>query len=314
MRGRCERVLDPAVALHDIVPELAENQVVFLATRQIVVAEAADAGLALVEGEGVQLGIVDRVLGPPRRAVRVAVIARNPVDQKYPAVLAGDIIDHEPIRDITVRAAVQQITRQCLETPALDVVGDITVGTAHAGQRGDVVAKHQVVGLVAVKHVVTGATDDDVAAEMAEHHVVVTALVVTRFDGEDRVEGRGLDLLQQRVRQVRVGHVLDHGTVVAEDHVVVSPFGRVTRRHHRVRPVAVDQVAAGKEHRVAHWRGVGLDRRAVVEEVDQVNVDRWRRAGVHRVDRQRPVKDVDVDARVAVDVVDAAVAVDLVVA
>ena len=60
--------LDAAVALDHVVAELAEDQVVARAAGDVVVAEAADAGRAAVEREGVQRGVVDRVLGPPRDA------------------------------------------------------------------------------------------------------------------------------------------------------------------------------------------------------------------------------------------------------
>ena len=64
VRGRGEGELDAAVALDDVVAQLAEDLVVGPATRDVVVAEAAGTGRAGVEGGGVQGGVVDRVRRP----------------------------------------------------------------------------------------------------------------------------------------------------------------------------------------------------------------------------------------------------------
>ena len=86
MRVGRERQLDAAVALNDIIAELREYLVVSGTAGDVVVAEAADACRVLVvfvgawiEREVVQRAVLDRVLGPPRRAVRIAVAARDVV-------------------------------------------------------------------------------------------------------------------------------------------------------------------------------------------------------------------------------------------
>ncbi len=113
-----------------------------------------------------------------------------------------------------------------------------------ARQAVHVVAEHQVVLGVAVGHVVPGAGHDHVAAGTAEDDVVVAVLQLPRLDEQDRGQGGGLDLLQQRQRQVGIDHVLDDGAVVAEDHVVVVFLGPAG---HRAGSLAVEQVAAGVE-------------------------------------------------------------------
>src|SRR6266581_7406119 len=96
-----ERQLDSAVALDDVVPKLAEDDVVVLAAGQIVVPEAARARVTVVGGEvmevmaRVAVAEVDRVLGPPGEgvdsgAVRVAEVARYAVDEQLAAVFGGD--------------------------------------------------------------------------------------------------------------------------------------------------------------------------------------------------------------------------------
>jgi hypothetical protein len=84
----------------------------------------------------------------------------------------------------------------------------------------DVVAEDQVLLLAAVQHVVAGAADQDVVAETAEDDVVAAVLQFLRVDEQNRIERRGLDLLRQRARQVRIRDVLDDLAVVAEDDVV----------------------------------------------------------------------------------------------
>ena len=140
---------------------------------------------------------------------------------------------------------------------------------------------------VAGDQVVAVAAEDAVAAGVAVDHVVAAVLRPHRRDVAD--EAGRLDLLEQRVRLVRVGDELRDAAVVAEDHVVVAGLGAGARGADRARALAVERVAAGDEQ--------------------QVDVRR-REARVVGRDRQAAREDVDVDAGVAVDLVVAAQAED----
>jgi len=214
---------DAAVALQDVVAELAEDQVVGGAAGQVVVAPAAGPDHAVLEGERVPGGVVDQVLRPPRGGVRVAVVAGGAVGEQG----AGGVGGRDRAARRQIGAAVDDRAAQGLEASGGDdAVLDIGAGGALGDPRGavedDVVAEDEVVGLVAVGHVVAGAADEDVASEVAVDHVVVAVLQGDRDDLADRGDPGGLDLLQQRVRRVRVGHVLVDPDVVAADDVVVD--------------------------------------------------------------------------------------------
>ena len=77
-----------------------------------------------------------------------------------------------------------------------------------------------------------------------------------------------------------------------------------------LRTVAENGVVACHQA-IAHRRGRGLQCRAIGRDRP---VDRGCRAPIDRVYSQGPRKDVHIDARVAVDMVGAAIAVDLIVA
>ena len=250
-----ERELDPAVALQDVVAELAEEHVVALAARQVVVAEAARAvvaevGVEVVEVMGrVAVREVDGVLGPPRirveaRAVRIAVVLPGAVDEQ----LAARVRVRGGVAGAgrgTVGAAVELGAAQSLEAAARAVAGRGDVGLEgldDAARQEDLVAVDEVVLLVAVEHVVAGTADDHVAAEVAEDDVVVAVLERVGDDLAHRSEQGRLDLLQPRVGQVRVGDLLDHRAVVGEDDVVVRALRPAEERPGAF---AEDQVAAG---------------------------------------------------------------------
>ena len=141
-----------------------------------------------------------------------------------------------------------------------------------------------------------------------------------RLDAADRSERRRLNLLQPRVGLVGVGDLLKDRAVIAKDHVFVSRLwaaehGLWRAEHRAVNVVAelafaIDQIAAGVERigiqRRHRFDGLIAGRIALVE--------RRRRAGVDRRDVQGASEDIDIDARVAINVIVAAEAEDRVVA
>ena len=150
----------------------------------------------------------------------------------------------------------------------------------------DVVAEQQVVLAGAVEHVVARTADQEVLPAAADDDVVAGHLGHRRRDQQHPVGG--LDPLQLGQRQVGVLDVLDHEAVIAEHDVGVGRRGTALDR---ARAAALERVAA-------HGERVGVGPRR----------------GVDARDVEPAGEDVDVDAVVAVDVVDAAQAVDGVVA
>ena len=68
---------DGAVALDNIVAQLAEQHIVIGTASNIVVAKGTDANKSVIDIETMILVVIDLVLGPPAGTVRIAVIARD---------------------------------------------------------------------------------------------------------------------------------------------------------------------------------------------------------------------------------------------
>ena len=174
------RAVDAAVALHDVVAQLAEDEVVRLAAGEVVVAPRAGP-LAAGVGRDVVEEVRDVVLGPPRRAVGVAVRPRRAVDEQEARVVLGrarwqSVAQVASAASEDVAAAVEERAAERLEAAARPV--------AERAVEPDGVAEDDVVGLVAVDHVVAGAADEHVAAESAEDDVVGALVEVDAADAE----------------------------------------------------------------------------------------------------------------------------------
>ena len=268
--------VDRAVALDHVGAQFAEEGVVARATGDVVVS-AVNRDRVLG-----RLGVADlrdHVVAPHRRidllGTTFGVAARVEPGHAIGQVVAGRC----------GRGAVHLRADQVLETQ----VGEgVEVGRAIKRR---VIAEHQVHARPAVDRVVAGAAEQDVLAAVAVNLVVDA--IGRRRRGHDARAQRGL----QRLRQCRYGlggvalacHVLRHVAMVTEDHVVVVA---VDVRRRRARRVAVEQIPAG-EHRVEVLRARAAGRVGV---------------GQHAGD------EVDIEAGVAVDQVNAALAEDRVVA
>ena len=201
-----------------------------------------------------QIRVVNLVFGPPLRAVRIAVVALDAVGQQQAACFTAErpigVVVVKRINtdgQIAVGTRIEKRSGQRLEAPIDNIVYQPVVRVSHAVQV-DVVAEDQVIFFLAIDRIVAGAADNHIAPEVAKDDIVVTVLQFERINRQDRIQLRRLDFLLERIRQVRIGNVLNNLAVITEDDVAVI----VLRPDGNTSGIPIDQVATGSEI-VANW-------------------------------------------------------------
>ena len=232
-----------------------------------------------------------RDVGVDHRRVRTRVHAKQPAMVAEDDVLAAARVDHIgtlPADDDVVRG-LDADRRVCNEVALAESRQGVDafdhVQSRDVGVCGSVVVGREVahVALVAEDHIGTRAAVDRVDTVATEQAVAAGVALYVVVSAVGRLVGADVGNLAHDQDLLNVGNLLQHDAVVAEDDVVAV--------------VALDRV-------LAHDQVVAVGFRVVVGRPGRIGC----RHG------QQAADDIDVDTRVAVDAVVAAVAEDRVVA